>query len=341
MSDPVPSDCTRRRLTLQQYVDGVLSGDRVVLARAITLVESDLDSDQELAAELLDACLPHTGKSRRIGVAGAPGAGKSTFLDALGMHLITDRNERVAILSIDPSSPVSGGSILGDKTRMQRLAAQPQAFIRPSASRGRLGGVAPRTRECILLVEAAGFQNVLIETVGVGQSETALRTMTDFFLLLLIPGAGDELQGIKRGILEMADLVAINKADGDNRARALQAQRSYEFGLRLLGAPLNGWSPRVLTCSALTGENIPLIWDVVLEHEAQMTASGFRLARRRQQALDWLWARLQEQLEAEFRRHAAVQAAMPAVEQKVREGVWSPPHAARHLLQLFQGPESA
>lgn len=325
----------RGRLSASAYVDGILACDRVVLARAITLMESELEADQDLATEVLDACLPYTGKSRRVGVAGVPGAGKSSFLDTLGMHLIEQRSERVAVLSVDPSSPISGGSILGDKTRMERLAAQEHAFIRPSASRGHLGGVARRTRECMLLVEAAGFQNVLVETVGVGQSETALRTMTDFFLLLLIPGAGDELQGMKRGILEMTDLLAINKADGDNRERAAQAQRAYEFGFHLFSTPADGWHPRVMTCSALTGENIPQIWETVLTHEAQMTASGVLQARRRQQSLEWMRAQIQEQLDMEFRRNPAVRAAMPAIEQQVREGNWSPSHAARRLLALF------
>lgn len=202
------------RLLAEQYVSGVLAGDRTTLARAITLVESDLPSDNDLAAEILDALLPHTGKSRRIGITGAPGVGKSTFLDRMGMHILRVRGERLAVLSIDPSSPITGGSILGDKTRMERLASEPNAFIRPSPSRGSLGGVAGRTRETMLVCEAAGFNNIWIETVGVGQSEITVRSMTDFVLLLLLPGAGDELQGIKRGILELVDAVAVNKADG-------------------------------------------------------------------------------------------------------------------------------
>ena len=219
------------RLPLNQYVEGVLAGDSAVLARAITLIESRLAADGARAAQLLDAILPHTGKSRRVGITGVPGVGKSTFIDALGMHVIRDRGERLAVLTVDPSSPISGGSILGDKTRMERLSAEPYAFIRPSPSGGHLGGVARRTRETILLCEAAGYRNVLIETVGVGQSETAVRSMSDFFLLLMLAGAGDELQGIKRGIIEMIDGMAINKADGDNLTKAERARVEYASAL--------------------------------------------------------------------------------------------------------------
>src|SRR5215475_6640650 len=225
------------RLTLRQYIEGIRNADRATLARAITLIESDLPSDADLAAQLLDATLPQTGRSRRIGITGVPGVGKSTFLDTLGLHLIHDHNQTVAVLTVDPSSQKSGGSILGDKTRMERLSREDQAFIRPSPARGYLGGVARRTRETILLCEAAGYNNVLVETVGVGQSETAVRSMTDFFLLLMIPGAGDELQGIKRGIVEMIDAIAINKADGDNHARAERARVEYSSALHLFRAP--------------------------------------------------------------------------------------------------------
>lgn len=328
-----------KRLSAGEYVDGVLSGNRVVLARAITLVESELERDRELAAEVLAACLPYAGRGRRIGVAGPPGAGKSTFLDRIGMLLIEGHGESVAVLSVDPSSPVSGGSILGDKTRMERLAAQERAFLRPTASRGHLGGVARRTREAMLLVEAAGYQNVWIETVGVGQSEIAVRSMTDFFLLLLIPGAGDELQGMKRGILEMTDLVAIHKADGENRARAEQARQAYEFGLHLFRTPAGGWQPRTIACSSLTGDNIPAIWDIILEHEARQTASGARAELRRQQSLDWMRAEVREELELEFRRHAGVAAALEEMERQVLEGSCPAPLAARRLLALFHRKE--
>jgi len=328
-----------RRLGVGEYVDGVLSGNRVVLARAITLVESELERDRELAAEVLAACLPHAGRGRRIGVAGPPGAGKSTFLDRIGMLLIEEHGESVAVLSVDPSSPVSGGSILGDKTRMERLAAQERAFLRPTAARGHLGGVARRTREAMLLVEAAGYRNVWIETVGVGQSEIAVRSMTDFFLLLLIPGAGDELQGMKRGILEMTDLVAIHKADGENRALAEQARQAYESGLHLFRAPANGWQPRTIACSSLTGEHISEIWEIILAHEVQQTASGAREAQRRSQSLEWMRAEVREELELEFRRNGGVAAALEEVERQVLEGSCPATLAARRLLALFHRKE--
>ncbi len=263
-----------RRLAVDQYVSGVLAGDRTTLARAITVIESDLPSDGELAARILDSVLPHTGKSRRIGITGVPGVGKSTFLDKLGLHIVRDRSEKLAVLSVDPSSPVTGGSILGDKTRMENLSAEENAFIRPSPSRGSLGGVAGRTRETMLLCEAAGFNNVLIETVGVGQSEITVRSMTDFVLLLLLPGAGDELQGIKRGNLELVDALAINKADGPQLERAQLARADYESALHLFAPGAGGWVPPVLLCSAVTGKGIKEIWECVLRHEAFQMEKG-------------------------------------------------------------------
>jgi LAO/AO transport system kinase len=326
----------RRRLTADEYRDGIRSGDRVVLARAITLVESELPSDIDLASEVIEAALPWTGGARRIGITGVPGVGKSSFIEALGTHLTRVIGETVAVLSIDPSSPLSGGSILGDKTRMERLATDDRAFIRPSPSRGHLGGVARRTREAMLLCEAAGFQNVFIETVGVGQSETTVRSMTDFFLLLMLAGAGDELQGMKRGILEMTDLIAINKADGDNRMRAERARHDYESAFHLFPASADGWNPRVVTCSALTREGVPEIWSAVLEHRALLTANGSLGRLREAQALEWMRDALLLGLEQEVRHDAAVNAELAEMRQQVRAGRLSPFRAARDLLRLFR-----
>lgn len=329
----------RGRLPLERYADGVLGGDRVTLARAITLIESELPGDAELAARLLEAILPATGRSRRIGITGVPGAGKSTFIDALGLHLIRERDEKVAVLSVDPSSPISGGSILGDKTRMERLYLEERAFIRPSAARGHLGGVARHTRETVLLCEAAGFANVLIETVGVGQSETAVRSMTDFFLLLAIAGAGDELQGMKRGIIEMIDAMAINKADGENKPRAERARIEYASALHLFPVPASGWMPRVVTCSALTGEGVAEIWRIVLEHREQSEANGQIAKLRSRQALQWMRELVSLGLEREFRQDSAVARRLPELEDAVRRGRMTPSAASRRLLALFHESE--
>jgi LAO/AO transport system kinase len=324
------------RLPLERYVEGVRNGDRVILARAITLIESDLPADADLAARLLDAILPYTGNARRVGITGVPGAGKSTFIDSLGMLLVKQRGEKVAVLSVDPASPVSGGSILGDKTRMERLCVEENAFIRPSSSRGRLGGVAPRTRETILLCEAAGFQNILIETVGVGQSETAVRSMSDFFLLIQIPGAGDELQGVKRGIVEMIDAIAINKADGDNKARADRARVEYAGALRLFPAPASGWTPQVVTCSAMTGEGVGEIWSMILEHRSALETTGYLARLRSRQALDWMRELVALGLEREFQSDRDVKRTLPSLEEAVREGRATPFAASRELLAMLR-----
>jgi LAO/AO transport system kinase len=329
----------RKRLPLESYVEGVLGGDRTVLARAITLVESRLPADSELAARLLGAVLPHTGKSRRVGISGVPGVGKSTFIDVLGMHVTRDLNERVAVLSVDPSSPVSGGSILGDKTRMETLSMEPRAFIRPSPAGGHLGGVTRRTRETILLCEAAGYRNVFIETVGVGQSETAVRSMSDFFLLLMLAGAGDELQGIKRGIIELIDGMAINKADGDNLPKADRARAEYASALHLFPLSPDGWAPRVVTCSALTNTGINEIWEMILEHEAQLQAKGLIAERRTRQALQWMDDLVSIGLEGLFHASPAVAERLPALQRAVREGRVTPFAASRELLALFHTKE--
>jgi LAO/AO transport system kinase len=326
----------RRRLTLDQYIAGIERTDRAVLARAITLVESELPSDEELAAQVIERCLPMAGRARRIGITGVPGAGKSTFIEALGTHLTRQRGETVAVLSVDPSSPISGGSILGDKTRMERLATDDRAFIRPTPSRGHLGGVARRTREAMLLCEAAGYGNVFVETVGVGQSETAIRSMVDFFLLLLLPGGGDELQGIKRGILEMTDLIAINKADGDSARRAERSRRDYESALHLFPAAADGWNARVVTCSALEGSGIPAVWDLVKEHRALMQQNGWFERRRSEQALEWMREALLDGLEREVRRNARVNERFTAMQRDVAAGRISPFRGARDLLTLFR-----
>jgi LAO/AO transport system kinase len=324
-----------RRLPAAQYVDGVLAGDRVALARAITLIESDLPADAELAARVLDSILPNTGKALRVGITGVPGVGKSTFIDALGMHLIRDCGEDLAVLAVDPSSAISGGSILGDKTRMERLSLEEKAFIRPSPGRGHLGGVARRTRETMLLCEAAGFRNVLVETIGVGQSETAVRSMTDFFLLLLLPGAGDELQGMKRGIVEMIDGIAVNKADGDNATRAQRARAEYAAALRLFPPPPDGWTPRVLTCSALSGEGITEVWAMVMEHRGHLERTGFLARRRSAQAVEWLNELIGLGLRDAFRSHRGVAQRLPEMEAAVARGETTPFAASRDLLALF------
>jgi LAO/AO transport system kinase len=308
----------------------------MVLARAITLIESRLPADSELAARLLNAILPHTGRSRRVGITGVPGVGKSTFIDVLGMHVTGELGERVAVLSVDPSSPVSGGSILGDKTRMERLSMEERAFIRPSPAGGHLGGVARRTRETILLCEAAGYRNVFIETVGVGQSEIAVRSMSDFFLLLMLAGAGDELQGIKRGIIEMIDGMAINKADGDNLAMAERARAEYAGALHMFPLPPDGWVPRVLTCSALYNTGIAEIWQMVLEHEAQLQVQGLIAERRTRQALQWMDDLVSMGLEELFHASPEVASRVPALRRDVREGRVTPLAASRELLVLFR-----
>jgi LAO/AO transport system kinase len=304
------------------------------MGRAISLIESDLPSDEVLAEQMLDGLLPRTGKSRRIGITGVPGSGKSTFIDALGMHLLHELGEKVAVLSVDPSSPVSGGSILGDKTRMERLSGQPGAFIRPSPSRGFLGGVARRTRECILVCEAAGYQNILVETIGVGQSEIEVRSMTDFFLILMIPGAGDELQGIKRGIIEMVDGMVINKADGENLCAANRSQGQYESALRMLAPNLPGWTAPVLTCSALENRGISEVWQMILDHRAQQEAGGHLERRRQAQALSWMRELISSGLQEIFYNAPAVQERFACLARSVHEGTISPSRAAREVLGL-------
>ena len=323
----------RRALTLDQYEAGVLAGDRAVLARAITLVESTRPDQQALALALVDRILPRAGGAARVGISGVPGAGKSTLIDALGLRLISD-GHRLAVLAVDPSSTVSGGSILADKSRMPRLARDPRAFIRPSPSARTLGGVGRRTREALLLCEAAGYDVVLVETVGVGQSETLVADMVDSFVLLLVPGAGDEIQGIKRGIVELADVVAVNKADGDRKELARRAARDYRAALRYL-RPRGSWRPPVLTVSAAEGRGLEPLWGAVERHRAALAQGGGLEARRRDQRRRWLWHLVDEALAEAFRRAPAVAVRLGALERAVAEGRTSPGRAALELLEAF------
>ncbi len=316
-----------------RLIDGVLAGDRVALGRSITLVESARAEDREAAAQLLTACMPQAENSLRIGVTGVPGVGKSTFIETLGMRLIRE-GRRVAVLAVDPTSTVSRGSILGDKTRMQQLAAEENAFIRPSPSGGTPGGIAMRTRETIFLVEAAGYDIVFVETVGVGQSETAVHTMVDFFLLLALAGAGDELQGIKRGIVELADAVAITKSDGDNKAAAQRACIHFQNALKFFPAPSSGWEPQVHTCSALTGEGLDRVWETILEYEARSRESGFFEQRRKEQARHWFHHRLQYGLREAFFENPRIAKRLKVLEDAVVAGRISAAAAADDLLTL-------
>ena len=321
---------------LEALAAGVRAGDRTALGRAITLVESRAEDKRRLGEALVEALLPHRVEARRVGITGVPGVGKSTFIDALGTRL-TAAGHRVAVLAVDPTSPLSGGSILGDKTRMSRLAADPAAFVRPSPSSGTLGGVANRTRETMLLCEAAGFDVVLVETVGVGQSETVVEDMVDCFLVLMLAGAGDELQGIKRGVLEIADVLAINKADGDNLTAASRARAEYAGALRLLRPRSEAWEPRALCVSALTGDGLAELWQATEEHREALRASGELERRRSAQQRRWMWARVEEGLRERLDADAEVQALARELEVEVEAGSLLASHAARRLLERFLG----
>ncbi|GAA3999888.1 methylmalonyl Co-A mutase-associated GTPase MeaB [Hymenobacter fastidiosus] len=323
-----------RRFSASDYADGILSGNRVRLSQAITLVESTLATDQQLAQQVLDAVLPHAGRSVRVGITGVPGVGKSTFIEALGLHLVNKLGRKLAVLAVDPSSQRGGGSILGDKTRMNLLAAHPQAYIRPSPAGGSLGGVTRSTREALLLCEAAGFDVIFVETVGVGQSETAVHGMVDFFLLLMLAGAGDELQGIKKGIMEMADAVTITKADGGNETAARLARREYQNALHLFPLAPSGWSPQVTVSSAVTGQGVPEVWQVVEQYCQQTRSSGYFGQRRQEQNLHWLHETIRQALETRFFARPDVARQLAAVQQQVKEGTKSAFGAAEELLGL-------
>ena len=324
----------RKRLSLLDYAAGIRSGNRVILSQAITLAESTLDSDRELSSQLVQEVLPMTGKSLRIGITGVPGVGKSTFIEVFGKMLL-DKGKKVAVLAVDPTSQLSKGSILGDKTRMELLAADKRAFIRPSPSGHTLGGVSARTREAMLLCEAAGFDVILVETVGVGQSETAVKNMVDFFLLLMLAGAGDELQGIKKGIMEMADGLVIHKSDGDNLDLAKKAKSNYQNAMHLFPQSEKNWSPKVLLASSMTGMGLEKVWDLIVEYEQKMKDSTFWDSNRATQRVNWLEDQIQAMLGQAFLRNEIVKNMLEADKPKVKFGELYPGVLAQRLINLF------
>ena len=320
--------------SLDQYVEGIVNGDRTLLGRAITLIESSRFEHMELAQQIVEKCLPYSGNSLRIGITGVPGVGKSTFIESLGTQ-ITSSGHKLAVLAVDPTSERTGGSILGDKTRMEKLSGDPKAFIRPSPSGDSLGGVARKTRETVVLCEAAGFDTIFIETVGVGQSETSVHSMVDFFLLLMLAGAGDELQGIKRGIMEMADGIAITKADGNNRSKAEMAQQEYQKALHLFPPSESGWTTRVLTCSALKDEGIGEVWETIYEYIRFTRENGFLSRNRKEQAKYWMYQSINQFLKDHFYQTPYIKELLPQFEQQVLEGKKSSFMAARQLLDRY------
>ncbi|QEV16427.1 methylmalonyl Co-A mutase-associated GTPase MeaB [Streptomyces alboniger] len=328
-------------IDIDTYVKGVLDGKRAYVARAITLVESTRPQHRALAQQLLTELLPHSGRARRVGISGVPGVGKSTFIDALGT-MLTSLGHRVAVLAVDPSSTRTGGSILGDKTRMERLSLDPAAFVRPSPSAGTLGGVAKATRESIVVMEAAGYDVVLVETVGVGQSETTVANMVDTFLLLTLARTGDQLQGIKKGVLELADVIAVNKADGPHERDARSAARELAGALRLMHPADAAWTPPVLTCSARESSGLDTLWERIEQHRALLDSTGGLAAKRRDQQVDWTWAMVRDELLGRLLGHADVQRVAPELEQRVREGTLTATSAAERILAVFQasGPHA-
>ncbi|GAA1937995.1 methylmalonyl Co-A mutase-associated GTPase MeaB [Kitasatospora viridis] len=329
-----------RVIDLDQYVRGVLEGSRAFIARAITLVESSRPDHRELAQRLLMELLPHAGNAVRVGITGVPGVGKSTFIEGLGT-MLTGQGHRVAVLAVDPTSSRTGGSILGDKTRMEKLAVDPNAFVRPSPTSGTLGGVARATRESMVVMEAAGYDVVLVETVGVGQSETTVAGMVDTFLLLTLARTGDQLQGIKKGVLELADLVAVNKADGPHELDARAAARELAGALRLLRNPEAAWNAPVLTCSGREGTDLETVWDRVRQHRKILDATGQLAARRREQQVEWTWAMVHDQLLAQLHAHPTVRQLVPGLEREVRDGELTATLAAERILSAFRAPDQA
>ncbi len=324
----------RKMYSVDDYVKGILDGSMTILSQAITLVESSKFEHQKIAQEIIERCLPHSGKSTRIGITGVPGAGKSTFIEAFGKH-VTSLGHKLAVLAIDPSSERTKGSILGDKTRMEELAVDPHAYIRPSPSAGSLGGVARKTRETLILCEAAGFDTILIETVGVGQSETAVHSMVDFFLLIQIAGAGDELQGIKRGIMEMADAIAINKCDGTNITKAQLARVQFENALHLFPLSPSQWSPKVLNCSSIECTGISEIWDTIMDYCKHTTENSYFDTRRSEQAKYWMYETVNEQLRDNFYHNTKIKEMIPDFENKVLNDEMSSFIAAYKLLNTY------
>jgi LAO/AO transport system kinase len=324
----------RKMYSVEDYVKGILDGNMTILSQAITLVESSKFEHQKIAQEIIERCLPHSGNSTRIGITGVPGAGKSTFIEAFGKH-VTSMGHKLAVLAIDPSSERTKGSILGDKTRMEDLAVDPHAYIRPSPSAGSLGGVARKTRESLILCEAAGFDTILIETVGVGQSETAVHSMVDFFLLIQIAGAGDELQGIKRGIMEMADAIAINKCDGSNITKAKLARVQFETALHLFPLSPSKWSPKVLSCSSIERTGIDEIWDMIMDYCKHTKGNNYFETRRSEQAKYWMYETVNEQLRDNFYHNSTIKGMIPDFENKVLNDEMSSFIAAYKLLNTY------
>lgn len=326
---------SKKDISAEEYIEGILAGNRMLLSRAITLVESTKQEHLDLAQEIIEGCLPHAGDSIRIGITGVPGVGKSTFIEAFGNYVIDEQNRSLAVLAVDPSSSKTKGSILGDKTRMETLSNHPKAYIRPTPTSGSLGGVARGTRETITLCEAAGFNTLLIETVGVGQSETAVHSMVDFFLLLMLAGAGDELQGIKRGIMEMADAIAINKADSGNETAAKRAMAEYKNALHLFPPTESGWIPKVTTCSAFHEKGISDVWDIIDEFVRHTKAKGHFTEKRKKQANYWLDESINQELHRSFYQNPKLRGEMETYRAKVQNGELSSYKAARDLIQLF------